>query len=154
MGQMIDTTFLSTMQAIGNRGHGKPILVIGRSNGAASVIVSRLHALHARFRIEENLYDGLGEVALDAQGWAVVLIQADDIGGLREARRAFSWLRVAAPGLRALILSSEIERNQIPDGDRTIAPVMLLTPVSQLSLQMGIETVLRDARHAAAPEFA
>ena len=154
MGQMIDTTFLSTIKQIGAAHNSKPVLVIGNANGNAAQIIAKLDGIGANVRIEEDLYDGLGEVAVDTSAWSMVVFVADDIGGIKEARRAFGWLRAAAPGLRSLIVSAEVARHVIPDGCRRAAPVVLRAPVSLLSLQLGIDAVMRDRAEAPAPEFA
>lgn len=144
MGQMIDMKLLASIKMISADPSAKPMLVLGRADGAAAQVMNKLQAVQARFRIEEDLYGGLGEVAVDPMGWSVVVIVADDIGGLRQAQRAFGWLRSAAPGLRALIISSEVDRHIIPDGCRVLSPIVLRAPVSMLSLQLGIDTLLRD----------
>ena len=107
MGHIRETSIMAAIGRVEARLSRKPVLVIGKRDGRARQVTAQLRHLNLRFRVEENLYDGLKELSIDADGWSLAVLVADDIGGLPIARRSCDWLRAAAEGLPAIIAGSD-----------------------------------------------
>jgi hypothetical protein len=130
MGHIRDNSIMAAIGRVEARLSRKPVLVIGKREGRARQVIAQLRHLNLRFRVEANLYEGLKELSIDADGWSLAILVADDIGGLPVARRSCDWLRSAAVGLPSIITGSDAPALARPVTLVDDGPVMVRLPIS------------------------
>ena len=111
MGHIRDNSIMAAIGRVEARLSRKPVLVIGKREGRARQVIAQLRHLNLRFRVEANLYEGLKELSIDADGWSLAILVADDIGGLPVASRGSFYVAT-----ERLFGSDEFEVEYVRDG--------------------------------------
>jgi hypothetical protein len=120
-------------------GRGLRIMLAGNSEG--SKIAEQLGRLGGAVEAETEGFAALGAVMDDPQGYGLLVIDSDGLGGAEEGQRICGLLKGAFPRLPVIVLSSNCPEQSFPEDIEQ--PVRLRAPVSSVSLRVGFEHALR-----------
>lgn len=122
-------------------GWGIRVLLLS-SGGEHGLTSRRLAALGGRVEVEEELFAALSAVIDDPAGYALFVIDCDDIGGLEAGKRAVQMLGDVARRVPVILVSRDCGEQRFPN-DRS-APTLLRAPLSSVALRVGFEHALHD----------
>lgn len=122
-------------------GLGVRVLLLAQE-AAQGGLTARIAALGGRVEAEHELYAGLSMLLDDPGGYGLFVMACDGYGGISGGYRAFSRLSAVTQRIPVILISSDCRQQTFP-ADRG-APVLLRSPLSAVSLRIGLEYALRD----------
>lgn len=112
-------------------------------------LARRLAGLGGRVDCIDDPVLALQALAQEPEGFGLVVIDCDALGGIEAGHRFLSRLSAVHADQPALLISSECRQQHFPHD--SFAPVLLRAPVSAVSIKVGFEHALR---HRLAPRLA
>ena len=122
-------------------GFGVRVLLIS-TDGKDSPVATKLAGLGSVLEHCDELYSGIDTVLDDPNGYGLIVIDCDTLGGLSAGQRAHTLLRVTARCFPVILVSKECAQQQFPESRH--APTLLRSPLSSVSLRVGFEHALRE----------
>jgi hypothetical protein len=121
-------------------GRGLRVMLTGA--GENSPVADKLAQLGGTVEAEPEGFMALSMVMDDPHGYGLFVIDADGLGGGKEAQRICGLLKGAFPRLPVIIVGGDVVAQSFPEDIEH--PVRLRGPVSSVSLRVGFEHALRE----------
>lgn len=131
-------------------GWGVRVLLLARPGAPDTArALHRLAAMGSGADVVGDIYAAVSEVMDDPHGYGLVLADCDAFGGIEAGLRLLRHLRAAPVTVPVLLMTRDCPVQRFPE-DR-LAPVVLRSPPSAVSLRVAFEHALRDWRIWPAP---
>ena len=122
-------------------GLGIRALVAGAPGAGTERIEQRLAQVGAMVDTAGDVYSAMAEVIDDPSGYALLVIDADSMGGIEAVESALSRLAELRARVPVILLSRECSEQSFPN-DRAKS-IRLRNPLSAVSLRIALEHALR-----------